>query len=403
MKLILTSALICAICGANSANAQTKISLQNAIDTAIKNSIKLKTEKLNTEYLQRLTKTAYDIPNTDFVSELGQVNSNLFDAKIGASQTIKFPSVYKKQKQLLIEEAKTGEWNEANQKRFLTKQVTTVFYEMIYIKEKEKLLLKTDSIYAEFLRKAKLRLDKGESNVLEKLTAENQLGQIKVQLTELQADYTIAQSQFTYLLQTKTNFFPRVEKYKIDFAETIDDSFSTTLPSMQLLLQEQKINMAKEAVEKTKKLPNLIGGLNGQSFRDGSSFRANNLGAYAQIGLSFQLFNTAIKNKLKALEVTNKVTANLIAIEKQHQQQQYQQLLQQYYKHKKTVSFYETDALKNVSLVLSTANKKFINGDINYLEWVMLINQNVTIESNYVEAVKQLNMAVYELQLLVGK
>jgi heavy metal efflux system protein len=401
MKKIFLSALFCAICG--TCFSQQKINLQDAIDTAIKNSIKLKTEKLNTEYLQRLTKTAYEIPNTDFVSEIGQVNSNLFDAKIGASQTIKFPSVYKKQKQLLLEEAKVGQWNEAIQNRNLTKQVTTLFYEMIYLKEKEKLLLKTDSIYAEFLRKVTLRLDKGESNVLEKVTAENQLRQIKIQLTELQADNKILQSQFNYLLNTSNNFYPTVEKYKIDFTDSNNENFSASLPNMQLLMQEQNINRAKIEVEKSKKLPSLIGGLYAQSFRDGSSFKANNLGAYAQIGLSFPLFNTAIKNKLKALEVNNKITENLIVVEKQQQQQFFKQLLQQYYKYKKTVSFYETEALKNVNLILATANKKFINGDINYLEWVLLINQNATIENNYVEAVRLMNIAVYELQLLAGK
>jgi hypothetical protein len=42
-------------------------------------------------------------------------------------------------------------------------------------------------------------------------------------------------------------------------------------------------------------------------------------------------------------------------------------------------------------LVTKAANDKFINGDINYLEWVMLINQNTEIQSNYIETVRKFN------------
>ncbi len=90
---------------------------------------------------------------------------------------------------------------------------------MIYLKEKEKLLQKSDSIYSEFLRKMTLRFDKGESNILEKATAQNQSGQIKIQLQETQFDYKILQTQFKYLLNDDKDFMPFCDKYKMNFDE----------------------------------------------------------------------------------------------------------------------------------------------------------------------------------------
>ncbi len=396
------SVLICVICGLNSV-AQQKVNIQQSIEIANTNSLKIKNEKLNSEYLNRMTKTAYDIPNTAVGTEFGQFNSNVFDVKLGVSQSIKFPVVYKKQKQLLIEEAKQGKWNEAIQKRELTKQVTHVFYEMIYLKEKEKLLQKTDTIYSEFLRKSTLRFDKGESNVLEKATAENQLGQIKVQLAELENDYKALQIHFKYLLNSDVEYLPTADKYKIDFAEITDTSFVNSLPSIKLIEQEKNINIAKTAVEKTKKNPELVGGAYYQTFRTNSTLQNGYNGLYGSLGIAIPLFNTSIKNKMKALEVNNEIADNKIIIEKQKLQSQYQQLQQEYRKYKATVAYYETEALKNVELVLATANKKFIGGDINYLEWVMLINQNTEIQSNYVEAVRQLNNTVVQLNSFTNK
>ncbi len=72
------------------ANAQEKITINKAIETALQNNIKIKSQKLNSDYLQKMTKTAYDIPNTGIISEYGQFNSNVNDLKIGVSQNIKF-------------------------------------------------------------------------------------------------------------------------------------------------------------------------------------------------------------------------------------------------------------------------------------------------------------------------
>ncbi len=400
---ISTLAIICFILlSFQNANAQEKITLDKAIEIANKNNLKVKNEQLKSAYLKLLTKTAYDIPNTTFGAEFGQINSNFFDAKIGISQSIKFPAVYKKQKQLLIEEAKVGEWNEALQRKELTKQVTTVFYQMAYLTEKEKLLLKTDSMYAEFLQKSKNRFDKGESNILEKTTAEIQLGQARTQLQDLQNDYQSLQIQFNYLLNTDTIYTPNYTKYKIDFSENIDTSFVASQPIIKLIEHEININNAKITTEKSKKLPELIGGIYLQTFRNSARFNSNNLGTYGQLGFSFPLFNTSIKHKINAYTFANQISKTKAEIEKQQLQKQFRLLLNEYKKNSQAVKYYETEALKNATTIITTANNQFNNGNINYLEWTMLINQATEVQSNYIEVVRHLNNTIVEINSLIN-
>ena len=383
-------------------NAQEKISIDKAIETALQNNLNVKNQKLNSEYLQKMTKTGYDIPNTGIISEYGQFNSNVNDLKIGVSQSIKFPTIYKRQKQLLVEQAKTGEWNEALQRTELTKQVTTVFYEMVYLKEKENLLLKSDSIYAGFLRKSNLRFDKGESNVLEKATAENQSGQIKIQLKEVQSDYKIVLSQFKMVLNADKDFVPFLDKLKIDFDEKLSDNTVVNYPSIKLFEQEVNSNKAEISLEKSKKLPELIGGVYWQTFNTNSTVQDNYNGVYGQFGMAFPLFNSSFSNRTKALETKTQIAENNLSNEKLKLQNHYQNLMQEYKKNKTTIEYYETKALKSVDIVTKAANDKFLNGDINYLEWVMLINQNTEIQSNYIEAVRKLNNTIIELNSLTN-
>ena len=350
-----------------------------------------------------MTKTGYDIPHTGIISEYGQFNSNVNDLKIGVSQSIKFPTVYKRQKQLLVAQAKTGEWNEALQRKELTKQVTTVFYEMVYLKEKEKLLQKSDDIYSEFLRKSTLRFDKGESNILEKATAENQSGQVKIQLQELQSDYKMLQSQFKYILNDDKDFMPFSDKFKMNFDEIVADNTITNYPSIKLYEQEVTINKAAVSLENSKKMPELIGGVYWQTFKTNTDFQDSYNGVFGSFGVALPLFNSSYNNKKKALEIHTQIAENSLSNEKLKLQTQYQELLQEYKKHKTTIDYYETKALKNVDLVTNAANKKFINGDINYLEWVILINQNTEIQSNYIEAVRKGNETIINLMNLTSK
>ncbi len=398
MKIIIIFFLIGTL-----SNAQTKITLEKAIETALQNNVKVKNQKLNSDYLQKMTKTGYDIPNTGIVSEYGQFNSNANDLKIGVSQSIKFPTVYKRQKQLLVAQAKTGEWTEALQQKELTKQVTTVFYELVYLKEKEKLLLKSDSIYSEFLRKSTLRFDKGETNVLEKATAENQSGQIKIQLQELQSDYKILHSQFKYLLNDYKDFVPFSDKFKMSFEEESADKAITNFPSIKLFEQEVTINKAEIALEKSKKMPELIGGVYWQTFNANTNIQDSFNGVFGQFGVALPLFNSSFNNKRKALEINTQIAENDLNLEILKLQNQYQNLLQEYQKNKTTIDYYETKALKSVDIVTKAANDKFIGGDINYLEWVMLINQNTEIQSNYIEAIKKGNETIINLMNLTSK
>ncbi|HAH58456.1 MAG TPA: TolC family protein, partial [Bacteroidales bacterium] len=58
------------------------------------------------------------------------------------------------------------------------------------------------------------------------------------------------------------------------------------------------------------------------------------------------------------------------------------------------INRYETDELKNADIITKTAQQQFINGEINYLEFVMLVNQAVLLKSNYADALLKLNESV---------
>ena len=388
-------------------NRETPITLQSALDTALKNNLSLKNDKLRATYQQQLIKTAKILPPANVAGDFGQINSFYIDTRLGIAQTMGFPKVYANQKTLLTEEWKSSVLNVGVNEAILKKQVAQVYYNLLYLQEKKKLLQKTDSLFYEFLSKATLRFNKGESNILEKTTAENQRGQIGLQLGQLHRDLELLQLQFQLLLNTNTVFIPGEKEVKMNMVVSGDTSLLPAHPAMQYLKQQQQIAAAATQVERSKLLPGLTLGYNIMGIRgtgaDNKLYNSTPRFQSVQIGLGIPIFTSGLKARINAAKANETVVSSEYEVNLKSFETAYKTALVQYQKYTAAISYFEIHALKNAGIITTTANKQFVNGDINYLEWVMLVNQAVAIESDYIEAVKNGNASVVEINSFFTK
>ncbi|MCC7402223.1 MAG: CusA/CzcA family heavy metal efflux RND transporter [Chitinophagaceae bacterium] len=391
----------------SNSNAQTSITLQNAIDTAMKNNLSVKNERLQSEYRKKLIQSNALLPATNFIGDVGQINSIYLDKKAGISQTLSFPKVYSANKNLLTEEWKSSVLNTGVKELQLTKQVTLAYYNLIYLQQKKELLQKNDSLFAEFLDKAMLRFQKGESTILEKTTAENQRGQISVQLAQLLQDMDILQLQFQLLLNTSTRFTPAGKKAILKTFNGNDTSLLSSHPEMQYLKQQQQIAAATTKAERTKLLPDIVIGYTVMSMKgmgaDNKEYNSAPRFQSVQVGLGIPIFSGGQKAKINAARINEIITANDYEINLKSFETQFHSLLAQYRKYEDAVQYFERTALKNSEIISATANQQFRDGEINYLEWVLLINQAISIQNDYIDVLKNRNNTVAELNFFLNQ
>jgi cobalt-zinc-cadmium resistance protein CzcA len=392
--------LVAATLFGSHAKAQTPITLQAAVDTAIKNNLSINTERLRADYLKMLQSTAYTIPQTNATVEFGQINSYYTDNKLSLLQSIKFPTVYARQKNVYTLEWKSGLLNTAVREKELKKQVTDTYYEILYLQQKQQLLQHTDSLFTAFLEKATLRLKVGETNILEKITAQTQQGQIRVQLEEVRQDIKALQVRFNWLLNSSTNLVPSGD-FKMAQQLVIDTSLLQQHPYIQQLQQERQINQARLNLEKAKLSPDLLLGYNNMSMKgsnaDGKSYSSSHRFNSVQAGVGIPIFTGAQKATIAAGRINIQVAESNYRQGLQNLQHQYLEAVQQYNKYRQTVSYYETSALRSADTIIQTATLQFTNGEINYLDWVMLTNNAINIQSRYLDAVRDLNRSQAEL------
>ncbi len=381
--------------------SQQPISLNAAIDTAIKNNLSLKNEQLRSEYQKLIINSNSEVPQTVISGDYGQINSIYNDTKFGISQSIAFPTIYEKQKQLLREEWRGSLFSVSLKEAELRKQVEQVFYSILYVTEKQELLRYSDSLYAAFYNRSALRFEKGESNLLEKTTAETQLGQIRSQLTELSQDSAILQSQFQLLLNSSTRFRPAEMDFKMEAPATADTSVLKRHPSLSLVLQQQKMAEASISLEKSRLLPDLSFGYVNSSIKgvgaDEKYYSSSKRFSSVQAGLGIPIFARAQRARISGAKFSKIMAEHNYTLSWQSIQQEYLSALTTYKKYLQTVAYYESTALKNANIIIQTANQQLAAGSINYLEWVLLLHQATAVKNDYIESIKNLNQSVIQL------
>ena len=386
--------LIALIASVGAVKAQASITLPAAIDSAIKNNLTVKSEQLKASYQQKLLKTATVIPATNVTAEYGHVNSAYNDTRFGVLQSISFPTVYANQKKVYNEEYQSALYTIAVQKQQVQRSVAQVFYAIIIAREKEKLLQIADSNYAAFLNKASLRFKAGESNILEKTTAQTQRGNIQLQLKGLQQQIELLKTELQLLMNTKEEYEP-VAADIVAEATMPDSTKLAQHPVLQLYTQQQKVASANTKLERSRLLPDLNAAYYNMSMKgsgaDGKTYSASDRFQSFQVGVGIPLFYGAQRARVNAVRVNEQVATNNYNIQLQGLQKDYKNAVTQYQNSVAAVTYYRTSALQNADTIIKTANLQFVNGEINFLDWVVLVNGAFTIETNYLDAVQTLN------------
>ena len=387
--------------------AQEPISLKAAIDSAWNNNLNLKSDKLQANAYEQLTKTGWNVQGTNITGEYGQFNSVYNDNKIGIAQTIKFPTVYANQKLLLQNEWKNAKLSTELKKVSLKKEVSTLFYTLIYTQQLEQLLLETDSLYAQFANRVALNFKVGESNILEKNAANWQRTQIAIQLQQVKQSYANYMLEFNYLINTKNRYLPEGSAIRMDVPNTVESNSPINHLSLQLLEQQKQINTAKVKLEKSLFMPDITAGFNSITIKgvgadDVYYSRSTRFNAiYA--GIDIPLFYGATKHRLKALKIEQQIAENELKAGTQKLQSQIEKAKQEMSTQTQIVALFESSELKSANETIDAALLQLNKGNINYLEWMMLSNQVISIKTDYLNAVKNFNYSIIELNYLTGK
>ena len=388
------------------------ITLENAVKIALENNASLKPQRLKVSESEQLEGTAFDLPKTNFGTELGQINSRAFDSRWSVSQSFSLPKTYRQRAELLKSETALQRRTVAINEQSLKIQIYATYYELLYLLEQKALLLRNDFLFLNNLKNAEIRLKTGETGILEKTTTETQRLQIAHQLQSLEFDIIYFQIQLTNLLNLSENgaqqervYLPEKQALKIAFLLPNDLGLLKKHPELQFLKQQIEIQRQQTLVERDQLLPSFSVGYSLQSVRGTQTFGSKDYNYNAvpqfstvQLGALIPLFKKATQNRIAAAQIGEQVAQSTLQAHELAVQNRYRLLAQQFQKEEQNVLYFEKTALPQAQRLIEIANISRRNGEIGYVEWSFSVAQALTIEQQYWDAVKQYNQTIIELK-----
>lgn len=396
------------------AKAQTvpaqPLNIQQAISTAVINNQNVQSSRLQITQQQALKGSATELGKTDLNIQYGQINSVKRDNNISIQQNIPFPGLYKNQREVYNARIGAAEIGLNVTKNQLTYEVRQSYTQLAYYVALQKLYFSQDSIYSAFLKAAALRYKTGETNLLEKTTAETQYNEVKNQMMKNQSDIVAARSELRRLLNTTDSIIVTPGQF-VKTTEAIPYADSSIVKNPLLAYQKQQIVIADKNInlEKSRSGPDFTVGYFNQSIigvqnvnGQDRNFSGSNRFQGVQAGISLPLFFKPYAARIKAAKIDKQVSESQYSLFQTNLQSQYQQAYQDVIKNARSIEYYEKSALPNTNLILKQGQIAFRSGDIGYIEFAQALRTYSEIRFNYLQAINQYNQSVYTLQYLIG-
>ncbi|MCB9336022.1 MAG: CusA/CzcA family heavy metal efflux RND transporter [Flavobacteriales bacterium] len=393
-----------------SQNTTKEISIEEAIKIALENNQKVKSAELEVKYNQKLKKTSTDFGKTQLDWQHGQYNSYIKnDNYFAVSQSFAFPTVYINNSKVANANIKSSEYKQAATKNELVAEVKTTYYNLLYAQSNFDLLIRLDSLFSDFAKAATLKYKTGESNLLEKTTAETQSMEVKNQLQLAKSDVEIYKYQLKTLLNSNDLFAATTSTLKKEITLSLDSNLYSNNPVLAYLQQEIMVEKEKKSLETAKLLPEFTVGYFNQSLTGSQTingvnqyFGPSNRFSGFQVGVAIPLWFRPHTAKIQAANVQADIAeSNYLHYEKTLDGM-YQQAIQVYLKHKNSLNYYEKSALSQSELILKNAQKGFSAGEVGYVEYVQAVLQGVQIQSGWLQALNNYNQAIIRLEFLAG-
>ena len=386
--IILFFLLSCSFLSAQNTNAER----ERIINLAIDNNKEIKAAQLQLEKAKAAIQSAYsfDKMNVYYSYDQNNLALNVLPLRVfGVQQRFDFPTVYGAKKKVLTSEYDKEKARYDLQKNKLNLAVSKVYEQIVFLQNQEKRYGYLDSLYQNFSKASNRRFELGETNYLEKITAQAKAGQIQTKKTQIEKDKiaqyellkSLVQSDETILI-SNTNLTPIV-----DLANTSNTGFHS------IYLEEVTKTYKNEiSLQKSNWLPDI----NIDYFQGRNNGLPQSLYGF-QLGVAIPILFTGTTSKIKVAELELQSWQQQKINEEQKMSSYLIQKKNELAKFQEAINYYQKHGKKLSDEIIKVANLSYKNGEIDFFQYIQSLENASSIQSDYLETVLQFNLTQLEL------
>lgn len=377
---------------------ENPITADQAVRIALKNNNGLKVYAKKVDQSKQLVGSAINVDKTQvyYGYDENNIAENGIALKVyGVSQSLQFPTIYGAQRKVEKQKVELSTQQFRLNERALTKAVYKAYYNVVYTNSLVEQYIFLDSLYGQFSRAANKRYDVGETNLLEKLAAEAKQKEISILLAQTKEGVAKAYTELYQWMQTDSLITP--EEKSLPKLELQQPNFGNH-PGILYYDSAQKLSKSTLSLERQRLLPDLhISVFQGRN--NGSNTKRYN---GFQAGVSIPLWFGANKAKINAAKTETMILADESENYKIQLESKYKGLLSDLNKFQEAIDYYENTGGKLAKELTTSASKSFKNGEIDFLQYVQLLESAKNIQITYLQNLNQYNATVLELNYLIN-
>ena len=405
--------LIISVCVAFLPRVVEAQSLAECIDYAQTHSLRIKAARLQQQRAKRQEACFFEIDKTELSLSQDPTSGGSPDNAFTLSQRVDFPTVYTSRKQVLKAETAVEAARTQLTANELTREVATVYTDVLARRHEAKLLKQNDSVLAAFVHIAKIRFANGETNRLEvmnaeQLLAENQL-RLQMALSGEKRSTSMLQSLINadFVVEPTDDYVPSC---LLTDDQILNNYAYTATPQGQLLSAEQRL--AEQQLKYTRQgyMPSLSLGLRHQFVMSGlnpydvdrSKFEKGGWMGF-ELGVAFPLFFGSQKAKTAVAKYDVEVASTRLAEQTIQANTDYQVARDAFSQALRNYQQWICQSVPNAQEIRRLSLVEYQAGEITYVEHIQHLSSALDTELAAADAADKLNKAIIHLNYITGK
>ena len=390
-------AVLVGVCG--NLDAQIPLTEQQAIEMALKNhpAIEAASQHIRQQEVLKNAGAMWE-PSQLFHHVTADPDFGLFGTTtVGIQQSFPSGKMTRANHNLHASRQLQAEARRGIVRQDVVRQVREIYHHLSYLDGKSVLFNRLDSVYQRVAGAADVRYRAGDVSHAEKLAAQDKAAQIRLDARTVYHEIEFDRIVLGQLLGLGEAVQPVVERLHEGEFSIAD----TTLLSVSALAKFGKsaveVARSDQEVVKAKFSPTASAGVFGQYLGNGSVYPG------WQLGLNVPLFRKSLRAQSEAAQ-TGAAAAN--AEYRQtllYQKMELGHLLHEQEKYLILLEYYTKEGQVLAGELLRTGELNYLQGEMSYADFVVLLEQAAGIELQHLENLLGLNQTIIELEALTGQ
>lgn len=339
-----------------------------------------------------LVNTAYEMPKTKVDLQLGNIQTPFVtDYTLGIVQNTELPKVYKMRKSFNESLVKVGESEYAVLKNEYRFNVANLYYELFYLQQVIDLLQTENLKLAEIEKVYKRRQELGETDGTDAAGMHLRILENEMKINQVSNKINETQGQLNLLLSS--SILPDLSFNHAQYSVDANISQNARLEMQQNVIQNSAISTQNEM---NKLLPSINLGFMNQSM----------LGSWRQFigvaGVEIPIFSKAQKARVEASRISTKIQETELEKLKFQMESEVAVLQKSLQSADATLSLIKNNVLIESDRLMQTSMKKYLAGQIEYFDWYLVYNQNVSYKMELLNLEKSRNFTITNIKYLTG-